>query len=49
LPSRSRQKGSIRAAAAGDDKAMDMQMSIGVLDERTVDRAMAPHVPALID
>ena len=49
LPSRSRQRGSARATAAGDDQAMDMQMSIGVLDERTVDRAMAPHVPALVD
>jgi len=42
LPSRSRQKGSVRA---GDDQAMDLQMSIGVLDERTVDRAMAPTCP----
>ena len=49
LPSHSRHRGSARAAAAGDDQAMDMQMSIGVLDERTVDRAMAPHVPALVD
>ena len=28
---------------------MDLQMSIGVLDERVVDRTMAPHVPALAD
>jgi hypothetical protein len=49
FPSRSGKRTSRRAAAAGDDQAMDMQMSIGVLDERTVDRAMAPHVPALVD
>jgi hypothetical protein len=31
----------------GDDKGMGMQMSIGFLDERAVDRAMKPHVGAL--
>jgi len=39
-------KGSVRARRR---PAMDLQMSIGVLTRRTVDRAMAPHVPALID
>jgi len=47
--SRARQKTSTRSGVAGDDQAMDMQMSIGVLDERAVDRAMAPHVPAMVD
>jgi hypothetical protein len=47
--SRTRQMTSARAAVASDDQGMDMQMSIGVLDERTVDRAMAPHVPAMVD
>ena len=47
--SRSRQKTSARAGVAGDDQGMDMQMSIGVLDERAVDRAMEPHVPAMVD
>jgi hypothetical protein len=32
---------------SGDDKAMGMEMSIGVLDERAVDRAMRPHVRAM--
>jgi hypothetical protein len=32
---------------AGDDNAMGMEMSLGVLDERTVDRAMKPHIRAL--
>ena len=44
-----RQKGWAHGAAEGDDASMDMQMSIGFLDERTVDRAMAPHVPAMVD
>jgi len=33
----------------GDGDSMDMQMSIGYLDERTVDRAMARYVPGMID
>lgn len=33
--------------ASGDDQGMGMEMSIGVLDERLVDRAMKPHVAAL--
>jgi hypothetical protein len=32
---------------AGDDKAMGMEMSMGVLDERAVDRAIKPHVRAM--
>ena len=47
--SRGRQRTSARAGVAADDRGMDMQMSIGVLDERAVDRAMAPHVPAMVD
>ena len=47
--SRARQRTSARAGVAGDDQGMDMQMSIGVLDERVVDRAMAPHIPAMVD
>jgi len=31
----------------GDDKGMAMEMSIGVLDERTVDQAIKPHERAL--
>jgi hypothetical protein len=46
--SRAQRRTSARAAAAGDDQAMDLQMSMGVLDQRAVDRAMAPHVPAMI-
>ena len=44
-----RQTGWAHGAGDGDDRSMDMQMSIGFLDERTVDRAMAPHVPAMVD
>ena len=32
---------------SGDDNAMGMEMSLGVLDERSVDRAMKPHIRAL--
>ena len=32
---------------AGDDNAMGMEMSLGVLDERVVDRAMKPHIRAM--
>ena len=46
---RAQQGISARAAVAGDDKAMDLQMSIGVLDQRAVERAMAPHVPAMVE
>jgi hypothetical protein len=31
-----------------DERAMGMDMSIGYLDEGSVDRAMAPHVPLMI-
>jgi hypothetical protein len=37
-----------RPSAAADDKRMSMQMSIGYLDEGSVDAAMAPHLPAMI-
>ena len=40
---------SARAAVAGDDQAMDLQMSMGVLDQRAVERAMAPHVRAMVE
>lgn len=39
---------STRSSVVGDDKRMGMQMSIGYLDENSVDAAMAPHVPAMI-
>lgn len=32
---------------SGDDQAMGMEMSVGVLDEREVDRAIKPHERAL--
>ena len=32
---------------AGDDNAMGMEMSMGVLDERVVDHAMKPHIRAM--
>ncbi|HJX63029.1 MAG TPA: TonB family protein [Polyangia bacterium] len=47
--SRAQQGTSACAAVAGDDKAMGLQMSIGVLDQRAVERAMAPHVPAMVE
>jgi hypothetical protein len=47
-PTRTRSKSSTRAAVKADDHAMAMDMSIGYLDERSVDAAMAPHVPAMI-
>jgi len=47
--SRTRSKSSARAVVAADDKHMDMQLSLGYLDERSVDRAMAPHIPAMIE
>jgi len=33
----------------GDDKAMSMEMSLGVLDERAVDRAIKPHERAMAE
>jgi TonB family protein len=47
--SRIQQGTSARAAVAGDDQAMDLQMSMGVLDQRAVERAMAPHVGAMVE
>jgi hypothetical protein len=47
--SHGRQRGWAHGAVNGDDASMNMQMSIGFLDERVVDRAMAPHVPDMID
>lgn len=46
---RSPKKHLARGGVDGDDASMDMQMSIGYLDERTVDRAMARHVPLMVD
>jgi hypothetical protein len=45
---RTRSKSSARAAVRADDSAMGMDMSIGYLDEGSVDGAMAPHIPAMI-
>ena len=47
--SRARRGTSGRAAVTGDDHAMELQMSLGVLDERAVDTAMAPHLPAMVE
>ena len=44
---RARTSGWAAGDVSGDDKSMGMEMSIGVLDERAVDRAMKPHVPAM--
>jgi hypothetical protein len=44
---RARTSGWATGDVSGDDKAMGMEMSIGVLDERAVDRAMKPHVRAM--
>ena len=44
---RARTSGWAMGDVSGDDKAMGMEMSIGVLDERAVDRAMRPHVRAM--
>ncbi len=44
----SRGRRSARPSVAADDKRMSMQMSIGYLDENSVDEAMAPHLPAMI-
>jgi len=47
--SRAQQGTSTGATVAGDDQAMDLQMSMGVLDQRAVERAMAPHVPTMVE
>jgi len=44
---RARTSGWATGDVSGDDKSMGMEMSIGVLDERAVDRAMKPHVRAM--
>ena len=44
---RARTSGWATGDDSGDDKAMGMEMSIGVLDERAVDRAMKPHIRAM--
>jgi len=44
---RARTSGWATGDVSGDDKGMGMEMSIGVLDERAVDRAMKPHVRAM--
>jgi hypothetical protein len=53
-PAKSRRMKKARPAAGwasgrvqGDDKAMGMEMSLGVLDERAVDRAIKPHERAM--
>jgi hypothetical protein len=44
---RARTSGWATGDVSGDDKNMGMAMSIGVLDERAVDRALRPHVRAM--
>ena len=44
---RAKTSGWVTGDVAGDDAAMGMEMSIGVLDERAVDRAMRSHVGAM--
>ncbi len=44
---KARPMGWAKGHVEGDDKAMGMQMSMGVLDERAVDRAIKPHERAL--
>jgi hypothetical protein len=44
---RARTSGWATGNVSGDDKGMGMEMSIGVLDERAVDRAIKPHVRAM--
>jgi hypothetical protein len=44
---RAKTSGWATGEVSGDDNAMGMEMSIGVLDERAVDRAIKPHVRAL--
>ncbi len=44
---RARTSGWATGDVSGDDKRMSMAMSIGVLDERAVDRALRPHVRAM--
>jgi hypothetical protein len=44
---RARPSGWATGDVAGDDNAMGMEMSMGVLDERAVDRALKPHIRAM--
>jgi hypothetical protein len=44
---RARTSGWATGDVAGDDNAMGMEMSMGVLDERAVDRALKPHIRAM--
>jgi len=44
---RARPSGWATGEVSGDDQSMGMEMSMGVLDERVVDRAMKPHIRAL--
>jgi hypothetical protein len=44
---RARTGGLATGQVSGDDQAMGMEMSLGVLDERVVDRTMKPHIRAL--
>jgi len=46
---RAQQGTSARAAVAGDDKAMDLQMSSACSTSAPWRRAMAPHVPAMVE
>jgi hypothetical protein len=45
--SKAKQRGWANGQVAGDDNGMGMEMSMGVLDERAVDRAIKPHEPAM--
>jgi hypothetical protein len=44
---RARPSGWATGEVSGEDQSMGMEMSMGVLDERVVDRAMKPHIRAL--
>ena len=44
---KARPMGWAKGHVEGDDRAMGMEMSLGVLDERAVDRAIKPHERAL--
>ncbi len=46
-PAKAKHRGWGSGQVASDDNAMGMEMSMGVLDEREVDRAIKPHEAAL--
>jgi hypothetical protein len=46
-PAKSKHRGWGSGQVASDDNAMGMEMSMGVLDERAVDRAIKPHEQAM--